>query len=174
MGSYIIKPQRGHTCVFVYTAKLSMNDYNTVLEHCHAKILAYIEYPYLPKILSLIFPQLADQPMAVFYVEGVKRPQCLTECFPMPLFGANVRFSDFNIVMREISNTIDRVVEADNKDELYQLKQDLATYLAEINTLDVINQRIKFDDDTLLPNYADIVKTLYSQWEVDLYRKYQR
>ena len=174
MASYIIKPQRGHTYLFVYAAKLTPDDYTRILDHTHARILAIIDYPFLPKILYTIFPQLADQPMAVYFVEGIKKPQVMTECLPQPLFAANVRLSDFNIVMREFSNTIDRVVETDNKDDFYHLKKDLGTYLAEINALDVIDQKLKYDDESLLPNYADIVKTLYGHWQIDIYRKYQR
>ena len=76
--------------------------------------------------------------------------------------------------MREISNTIDRVVDSNNKDDLYLLKKDLRTYLAEINALDVISNKIKYDDDSMLPHYADIIKLMYDDWQIDIYRKYQR
>jgi hypothetical protein len=174
MGSYIIKPQRQHTYLFVYADKLSPIKFSMIQEQTHARIMTFIDYPFLPKILYTLFPQLADQPMAVYFVEGIKNPQRMTECTPLPLFGAHVRFSDFNLVMREISNTIDRVVDSNNKDDLYLLKKDLRTYLAEINALDVISNKIKYDDDSMLPHYADIIKLMYDDWQIDIYRKYQR
>ena len=55
MASYIIKPQRGHTYLFVYAAKLTPDDYTRILDHTHARILAIIDYPFLPKILRFTF-----------------------------------------------------------------------------------------------------------------------